>query len=227
MVKFRDTKLLSINAIQLAMLHGKQKAINHLLQNAVVDKMQVKHLDIVSSNTLTTPKIVLSEAGADPASNGEMTMNGGVIKGKSGGTVKNIGGTLALDEKAAAAGSVGSVYYGSGIAVTGKQNGAYASVATKAIVIDVANEEVFVCGFYAAFAQSAHTVYARIKNNASTVLATNSAAFGSTVVGGVGVEAQESAPSVATHTYTLEAYSSGTTPLQSNGVLYGVAVKLT
>lgn len=54
-----------------------------LFNDATIDVIKVKHLKITSMNTLTTPKIALSNAGADPASNGEIKMNSTTIKGEN------------------------------------------------------------------------------------------------------------------------------------------------
>ena len=77
----------------------RQKMLSHvanmLLRNTELDNLKVKHLEIISKNTLSTPKVALVESGLDPANNGEITMNSGIIRGKSNSVVKNFGGVLA------------------------------------------------------------------------------------------------------------------------------------
>ena len=60
-----------------------------IFKDVIIDEMKIKHLEIKSKNTLTTPKIVLSDAAANPTINGEIQMNGTTIKGYSGGALKN------------------------------------------------------------------------------------------------------------------------------------------
>lgn len=52
--------------------------------------MSIGHLAIKSKNTLTTNKIVLTNAGADPLVNGEIQMNATTVKAYFNGALKSL-----------------------------------------------------------------------------------------------------------------------------------------
>lgn len=88
---------------------------NSLLKNVELDRLKVKHLEILSRNTLTCPKVSLVESGTDPTANGIMTMNGGIIRGQSNGVVKNFGGVLGNDASQLVGGTSANASNGNGI----------------------------------------------------------------------------------------------------------------
>lgn len=60
-----------------------RKLLNYIFKYAVLDEMKIHHLEVTSMNTLTCPKLVVTETGANPAANGQITMNTGVLKGQN------------------------------------------------------------------------------------------------------------------------------------------------
>ena len=75
----------------------RNKFLSWLLKDVDVDVLNVKHLDVYGKNTLTTPKIVVTDSSADPLNNGEITRNGTTLKVKTAGVVANISGALGTD----------------------------------------------------------------------------------------------------------------------------------
>lgn len=93
-------KLLQTNAQQLINPEQKgmkNKFLSWLLKDSDIDVLNVKHLDVYGKNTLTTPKIVVSDSSADPVNDGEITRNGTTLKVKTAGSVINIGRAMLLD----------------------------------------------------------------------------------------------------------------------------------
>lgn len=121
--------------------------LSWMLKDVDIDRLNVKHLEVYGKNTLTTPKIVLSDSVADPALNGEITRNGTTVKAFSEGAVKKFGGTIAEDVSGIT--QVENSDVNSNVLVLGKDipETVYTTVATKAVTIAKANAVVVLFGY--------------------------------------------------------------------------------
>ena len=204
----------------------RNRFLSWLLKDVDVDVLNVKHLEVYGKNTLTTPKIVLTDSGVDPANNGEITRNGDTIKIKTENDIVNVGRDILLDEEQTAQSSTGSSATTS-TQIHGHNYHSYSQLATIDIDIDKEGELVYLVGVVSGSTKTvSSTLGARIKNNANSIL--NSATKSTSVykLESVMVTASENNPSIGVNTYKLEGYTSYSLGKVGVSQIYGVAVKI-
>jgi len=96
-VKIDAGTLIPTGTIITLKIKNENGTVPTLESNQVFSAL-VQALTMVATNSMTTDKLVLSDASTDPLVNGEIQNNSGVVKVKTNGVVKNLGSLSETDE---------------------------------------------------------------------------------------------------------------------------------
>ena len=209
----------------------KNNLASYLLRDVELDELKVKHFEVTSKNTLTTPKIIITNSSTDPVNNGEITRNGTTIKAKTGGIIKNFGGTLVKDTDGT--GTTENTVSNTNVFTKGitTPSTAYSTKASTTITVAKDNSVVVVAGYvvYMTDRNAGVTAYGKILDGTSVVIPEVTKSLGKYHCKAIFVKGVITAVSSGSHTYKIQgklSVSGSGTEGECGAEIYAGVVKL-